>query len=405
MSVAVSIKTNCDNPDLVEKQFAKLREFYRIDKPMSLQELIKCKFYDDYIIQDCLVANQSAVTAGASKTLKTTIEVNRALALISGKDFLGKFKVNRPSSVFFATAESGKATVQATFRAMADQMNIDLEQDAVKPLSVNWWVPKANNAELMDYFCFEAEQSGADVCIIDPLYQVLDDAQSSYILNGQQLATVCNRILEMGATPILVDHAKRSSSNAKDFEPLELDDISGAGKAEYFRQWMLISRRSRFIAEPGEPHQHDLWLTLGGSAGHASTWALDISEQIQADRKRAYTIETLARSEVLQALQEARKDASKSKADHKAEVLEARMQRKATELIEQVYKGDRSLALTQSDIEGRIAVSGSEIKRVLGIVIGDGRLKLAHKVIEKNGRKFDGYMLSDSLELGEEWTG
>lgn len=402
-SIAPTIKTDCDNPDLVDHDYSKLREVYRIDKPISLQELLASKFHDDYIIQDCLVANQSAVTAGASKTLKTTIEVNRALALVSGKDFLGKFKVKRPLSVFFATAESGKATVQATFRAMADEMGVNLS--AIKSLSVNWWVPKVNNIELMDYFCFEAEQSGAEVCIIDPLYQVLDDAQSSYILNGQQLATVCNRILAMGSTPILVDHAKRSSANAKEFEPLELDDISGAGKAEYFRQWMLISRRSRFIAEPGEPHQHDLWLTLGGSAGHASTWALDISEQFQADRMRAYTIETLPRSEVLQARQEARKDASKSKADQKAAVLEARMQRKATELIEQVYKGDRSLALSQSDIEGRIAVSGSEIKRVLGIVIGDGRLKLVQNVITKNGRRYDGYMLSDSLGLGEEWTG
>jgi len=209
----------------------------------------------------------------------------------------------------------------------------------LEPLTINWWVPRASNTELMDYFCYEAEQSGAGVCIIDPLYQVLDDAQASYILNGQQLATICNRILEMGATPILVDHAKRSSANTKDFEPLELEDIIGAGKAEYFRQWMLVSRRARFIAELGQPHRHDLWLTIGGSAGHASTWALNISEHVHDDRSREYTIETLPRSEVLQARNDARKAASKSKGDKRAEALDLRMRRKAAELIEHVYNG------------------------------------------------------------------
>ena len=283
-------------------------------------------------------------------------------------------------------------------------MGIDLNRDKLKPLLISSWVPKASDLELMDYFCFEAERSGAEVCIIDPLYQVLEDAQSSYILNGQQLATLCNRIMAMGATPILVDHAKRSSVNTKDFQPLELDDISGAGKAEYFRQWTLVSRRSKFIANPGEPHKHDLWLTIGGSAGHASTWTLDITEQIHSDRSREYTVNTQSRSEELQARQEARKDASKSKAEQKAEVLEARMQRKATELIEKVYKGDRSLALTQTDIEGRIGVSGEEIKRVLGIVLGDRRLGKVAKVVLKNGHKYDGYMLSDSFGIGQERT-
>ena len=384
------------------ERFEKLRIHYRIERPMSLHELLAADFHDDYIIEDCLVANQAGVTAGASKTLKTTAEVNRALALISGRNFLGRFRVNRTCSVFFATAESGKATVQRTFQGIAEQMGIDLHSDELKPLTLNWWVPKANNLELMDYFCFEAEKSGAEVCIIDPLYQVLDDAQSSYILNGQQLATVCNRILAMGATPILVDHAKRSSANAKEFAPLELDDISGAGKAEYFRQWTLVSRRSRFTAEPGEPHKHDLWLTIGGSAGHASTWALDITEQIHKDRSREYMIETLPRSDVLQARQVARRDTTKVKAEQKAEALEARMRRKASELIETVYKGDCRLALTQSDIEGRLAVTGGEIKRVLGIVLGDGQLRLVAKSVTKNSRKFDGYMLNSALPI-EEW--
>jgi len=82
--------------------------------------------------------------------------------------------------------------------------------------------------------------------VIDPLYQAIDDQQASMILNGQQLADLCNYVLDSGATPICCDHAKRSSENVKMRESIELDDISGAGKAEYFRQWLLVSRRESF---------------------------------------------------------------------------------------------------------------------------------------------------------------
>ncbi|MGN6545925.1 MAG: PriCT-2 domain-containing protein [Aureliella sp.] len=393
--------TTLVNPSNPDERFAKIREHY--ERPINLHELLDANFNDEYIIEDCLVAGQPSTTSGASKAMKTWIEAARAVALISGKPFLGRFAVNRPCSVFFATAESGKATVQRTIRAIARWMDVDLRAIDPGMLTFCWWVPRVSDAELLDYFAYEAEKSKAEVCTIDPLYQVLDDAQSSYILNGRQLADLSNRILALGATPILVDHAKRSSQNVKEFEPLELEDISGAGKAEYFRQWLLVSRRSKFAPEPGQPRNHELWLTLGGSAGHASTWALDIEETIHSDRSRDYEVATAPRSEVVQQRSEARKEQAKSKADQRAEALEARMQRKADELIENIYKGDRFLALTQNDIEGRVAVTGKEVTRVIGILINDGRLRKVPKGAEKNGRKYDAYMLGDSVGSGAPW--
>ncbi len=134
---------------------------------------------------------------------------------------------------------------------------------------------------------------------------------------------------------------------------------------------------------------------VGGSAGHASIWGVDVQERICRDRSREYEFSVRSRLEIVEETHT--KDASKSKAELKAARLEERMQRKATELIEQIYKGDLTKAMTQTDIEGQLGVSGTEIKRVLGIVIGDGRLKVVPKAIEKNSRKFDGYMLGASL--------
>lgn len=383
-----------------QEEYARLRQTYRIEKPMTIRELLEADFRDDYLIDGCLVANQAAVTAGPSKSCKTTIEVARSLALVTGEPFLGKFEVARRCKVFFATAESGKATVQRTFRGMAGAMRIDLNQIDPNWLKINWWVPRINNIELLDYFTFEAEQSGADVAIIDPLYQCLDDQQASYVLNGQQLATLSNRLLSLGITPILLDHAKRSSANAKEYEPLELEDISGAGKAEFFRQWMLISRRSRFMPNDlGEPNLHDLWLTFGGSAGHASVWALDLSEQNASHQSREYSVEIRSRCEAVEESGQKRQEAAATRAEQKAKRDEERLKRKADELVSRVFAGDRTLALNHNDIELRLGgILRSEVKKVIALAVDDGKIKQVAGVIQRsNGQKYAGYMLSDAL--------
>lgn len=80
-----------------------------------------------------------------------------------------------------------------------------------------------------------------------------------------------------GVTVILIHHTRKQGKNKKtsDYEPPELDDMSWAGFAEYARQWLLIGRRTPF--EPGSGH-HELWLSLGGSAGHSALHAMDIDE-------------------------------------------------------------------------------------------------------------------------------
>ena len=56
-----------------------------------------------------------------------------------------------------------------------------------------------------------------------------DAADGLTIEQIDQLARTC---VDCGATPVCLDHVKRSSQNAKDRMPLELGDVTGAGKAE-----------------------------------------------------------------------------------------------------------------------------------------------------------------------------
>src|SRR5262249_22320676 len=127
-----------------------------------------------------------------------------------------------------------------------------------------------------------------------------------------KLAETC---LNAGCTPGIVHHSTKELAPGR---PMTLQDLTGAGVAEFSRQWILVNSRTPY--DPARPGRHDLIVSYGGSAGHGGLLAVSVDEgELKKDfsgRKWDVAVRTLQEAEAadLDGKQQA-------KADRKAETL------------------------------------------------------------------------------------
>ena len=115
-----------------------------------------------------------------------------------------------------------------------------------------------------------------EVVVIDPAYLCLPGADAGNLfVQGDLLRGMTKVCSDTGCTMILAHHTRKTKTDP--FSPPELEDIAWAGFQEFARQWLLVGRREAYVPGSGE---HRLWLSVGGSAGHTASWALDISEGV-----------------------------------------------------------------------------------------------------------------------------
>src|SRR5262249_32300752 len=61
--------------------------------------------------------------------------------------------------------------------------------------------------------------------------------------------------------------------------PPQLSDLAYPSTGGFFRQWLLVNRRHTYLTNG----KHQLAVRVGGNAGHASLWAIDLDEGLTDD--------------------------------------------------------------------------------------------------------------------------
>jgi hypothetical protein len=180
------------------------------------------------------------------------------------------------------SGESGKQTIKKTAQRICKAKGVDFVNCGVR---WDFQLPKLSCAADLDELTRGVVDGAIEVVLIDPLYLCLTDgndaAQEANLFKmGPRLAAATRACLDVGATPIFLHHAKkRSNQVGRGYvtEPMDLEDLAYAGIAEFARQWLLLSRHEPFDPETGESR---LLLNLGGSAGHAGLYSIEVTEGV-----------------------------------------------------------------------------------------------------------------------------
>lgn len=353
-------------------------EFARI----TSAELANGDYRIEFLIEDFLVAGQPLVIAGPQKSLKTSLLIDAAISLATGRDFLGKFKVTQPYRVAVMTGESGLPTIQETATRICSARKMRLEDCS----NLLWCqsIPRFDKRTHLDAIERFLRANEIGVLFIDPAYLAMPGADAgNLMIQGQMLRGISDLCQRLHVTLVLSHHTKKRAGRDS-YDPLELQDIAWAGFGEWARQWWLLNRREKY--EPGTG-DHKLWLSVGGSAGHSGLRALDINEGILCgSRERLWVVN-------VQTPEQARWAARQRQADRK----EAAGQEKLADYkaaVHEVLKVNPQ-GMTKTRMMDEAGIPTRQVRSVFPALQADGRLEPCKVRNDNNNQEYDGWRLKD----------
>lgn len=345
------------------------------------------EFKTEFLVEGILVADQPCILAAPKKSMKTSVVVDLAVSIASGLSFLGRFGTKQ-SPVLLMSGESGGGTLQDTIRRV-------MESKGMKPgqlgsnLTVSLELPRLSRSEDIGELQEIIRERGIKVVIIDPLYLCLLSGTEGRALDpanlfdvGPLLLAVSRACIEAGATPVLLHHFRKSGGDP--YERPELESIAYAGTQEFARQWILFARRSRY--DPGTG-KHELWMTVGGSAGHSGEYAVDIEEGVVGSdfSSRHWTVATRYASEEFRQAGEQSAVAKAEKAIARNQIADAERERTAAfdasqVLMELTSRGPK----TRTALRETMRWNSDRLGRALAYLEHDGSIETCD--IERSNR-------------------
>ncbi len=352
---------------------------------ISSSEFAALDVSHEWMIDRTMVQYEPLILGGPKKSLKTSVVLDLAISLAAGFNtrFLGKFDVEHPYRVGLISGESGKPTLKKKALAVCKAKGLSLTD-----LKVHWRfrMPSFSVDEEREVIAEYVRENKLDVMIFDPMYLGLFAANTNIsagnvLQMGPLLQKVVDTCLPYDCTPILVHHTKKLDYRTSK-KPLDLDDLSQSGFAEFARQWILLSRRSPYRDGSG---LHELWMRAGGSAGHSALWGLDVDEGGSKNGIAGEHWDVKVRTSS-QLKQEKDTEKTEEQKDH-ANYLVNRL----VEYLENTPDGDTKTAIREA-----LKVNNANVTKVIDLALAKD-LIVAGKV-KKGTKTHNGFLLAPSNE-------
>ena len=153
---------------------------------LTCAELSAGDYEVQYLIENALVKGQPCILAGQKKTLKTSLAIALAIALATGLAFLDHFAIKRICKVLILSGESGMATLRDTARRICKSLGISFEE--IENLYWGDFLPKLDEPTHLDALSRAIDETGCEVCILDPCYLMMPASDSGNLhAQGERL--------------------------------------------------------------------------------------------------------------------------------------------------------------------------------------------------------------------------
>jgi hypothetical protein len=379
-------------------------------KPFALELIDSSTFFSevyplDWLIEEVMVKDEPSVFGGPQKTLKTSILVAKAIALGTGTDFLGRFRVPNPIRVAMISGESGRRVIQSTARQVCRSQGIDNPSKA----NVLWGfkLPQLTVAQHIEVLRKTIEDNGIEAMIIDPFYLTIVAGKAGVdpkdmFQMGPLLTDMAQACLSAGATPDLAHHFVKRREDPHGLP--EMSDLAGAGIGQFMRQWMLVAPRQAYDAEIGK---FFLNFNYGGSAGHSGQFAVDIEVgKLRPDfDERKWVVSIASPSEERQSKWDREKEDRERKAEEKRaekEAMKAKEERFQMVNLVEILKKHPEHQATANYLQTATRWNINKVKQTLYLLTE----KAVVCEIETQGKKGNGatqkvtvYRLNDGMDV------
>lgn len=248
----------------------------------SMAELCREGTEPEWLVRQVMTADQPMVIGGPPKSLKTSLALDLAVSLATGTKFLGTFAVPEARKVAVFSGESGRRTINETLQRVCRSKGEDPEDCGV---FCGFTLPRLGSADDRKELRRLLRDNGVGVVVVDPLYLCLGGDRPVTASNlyevGPVLAQFTDTCRRAGATPVFIHHTTKPTSSKR--TAVSLGDLAFSGVGEFARQWLLVGRTAEY--EPGSG-AHDLVLSVGGSTGQSSQWAVRVDEGREVGKRR-----------------------------------------------------------------------------------------------------------------------